>query len=144
MPACAIDAYVEFRHLMNDGAVKAADREKGFFSLDGALRYFCEDLLQFKSDKEDSRGRILQGPPFSHSERRELLDYCEEDVRKLVLLAPHLIPTIRSLPHAMFRAGFQWPIAQYQHRGIPTNYPEGPAIPSALGRHTARSRHRAG
>jgi hypothetical protein len=39
-PACSLDAYVEFRHLTNDGAVKAADRAKGFYSLAGALRYF--------------------------------------------------------------------------------------------------------
>ena len=41
-PACALDACVEFRHYVNDGAVKAADRDKGFYSLAGALRYFCE------------------------------------------------------------------------------------------------------
>ena len=44
-PACALDAYVEFRHYVNDGAVKSGDREKGFFSIGGALRYFCEDEI---------------------------------------------------------------------------------------------------
>jgi hypothetical protein len=34
-PACALDAYVEFRHCVNDGSLKAADRDKGFYSLGG-------------------------------------------------------------------------------------------------------------
>ena len=34
-PACSIDAYVEFRHLTNNGAIKAADRDKGFYALPG-------------------------------------------------------------------------------------------------------------
>jgi hypothetical protein len=42
-PACALDPYVEFRHFTNDGAVKSGEREKGFYSLSGALQYFCED-----------------------------------------------------------------------------------------------------
>jgi DNA polymerase I len=29
-PACALDAYVEFRHYVNDGSSKSGDREKGF------------------------------------------------------------------------------------------------------------------
>ena len=44
-PACALDAYIEFRHYVNDGAVKSGDREKGFFGVGGALRYFLEDEI---------------------------------------------------------------------------------------------------
>src|SRR6476469_4074907 len=32
-PACALDAYVEFRHATNDGLVMSGDREKGFYSI---------------------------------------------------------------------------------------------------------------
>ena len=39
-PARALDAYLEFRHYVNDGSVKSSDRDKGFYSLGGALRYF--------------------------------------------------------------------------------------------------------
>jgi hypothetical protein len=123
-PACALDAYVEFRHLTNDGSIKSGDRPKGFYSIDGALRYFREDELQFAHDKGESRDRIMQGPPFSPQEKRDGLDYCEDDVRKLALLIPHIVPTIRSLSHAMFRAKFQWAIAQQQHRGVPVNRPQ--------------------
>jgi hypothetical protein len=118
-PACAIDAYVEFRHYVNDGAMKAADRDKGFYSLAGALRYFCEDELDI-AHKTEMRDRILQGPPFTAAEREAILQYCEDDtVCGLARLFAHLVPTIRSLPHALFRGKFQWAMAQAQYRGIP-------------------------
>ena len=118
-PACALDAYVEFRHYVNDGAVKSGDREKGFYSIGGALRYFLEDEIDF-TRKTDMRDRILQGPPFSAEEQREILDYCEDDVRALARLLPHIVPTIRPpLSHAMFRAKFQWATAQQERRGVP-------------------------
>ena len=118
-PACALDAYVEFRHYVNDGSVKGGDREKGFFSIGGALRYFLEDEIDV-ARKHDMRERILQGPPFDAQEQRDILDYCEDDVRALARLLPHIIPTIRPpLSHALFRAKFQWATAQQERRGIP-------------------------
>ena len=104
---------------MNDGAVKSGDREKGFYSIGGALRYFLEDEIDV-ARKHDMRERILQGPPFSAQEQRDILDYCEDDVRALARLLPHIVPTIRPpFAHAMFRAKFQWAIAQQERRGIP-------------------------
>ena len=104
---------------MNDGSVKSGDREKGFYSIGGALRYFLEDEIDV-TRKHDMRERILQGPPFSAQEQRDILDYCEDDVRALARLLPHIVPTIRPpLAHAMFRAKFQWAIAQQERRGIP-------------------------
>lgn len=43
-PACCLDPYIEFRHVTNDGSIKSGDRDKGFYSLDGALRYFGSNL----------------------------------------------------------------------------------------------------
>ena len=117
-PACAIDAYVEFRHLTNDGSIKSGDREKGFYSLDGALRYFGGNGID-TAHKKDMRDRILQGPPFTLQERRDILDYCRSDVEALARLVPYIVPTIRSLPHAYMRANFVWTIAQQEYRGIP-------------------------
>jgi hypothetical protein len=117
-PACALDPYVEFRHHVNNGA---GDREKGFYSLDGALRYFHENGVD-TTHKSDMRDRILQGPPFTAGERARILEYCEDDVRALVQLVEHA-PTIRSLPHAMMRANFQWAIAQQERRGVPLDGP---------------------
>ena len=118
-PACALDAYIEFRHYVNDGSVKGGDREKGFYSIGGALRYFLEDEIDIVR-KVDTRGRILQGPPFSTHEEQTFLDYCEDDTRALARLLPHIVSTLRSpLSHAMFRAKFQWTIAQQERRGVP-------------------------
>ena len=118
-PARALDAYVEFRHATNDGAVKSGDREKGFYSIGGALRYFLEDEIDI-ARKHDMRERILQGPPFLAEEKHGILDYCEDDVRALARLLPHIVPTIRSpFAQAMFRAKYQWAIAQQERRGIP-------------------------
>jgi DNA polymerase-1 len=121
-PACALDPYVEFRHFVNDGSVKSGEREKGFFSLDGALRYFCETGID-TAHKTEMRDRIVQGPPFTASERETILNYCEEDVRALALLVKHIVPTIRSLPHALMRAKFMWAVAQQERRGVPLNLP---------------------
>ena len=121
-PACALDPYVEFRHFTNDGAVKSGEREKGFYSLNGALHYFCENGID-TAHKTDMRDRIVQGPPFTASERETILNYCEEDVRALALLVKHIVPTIRSLPHAMMRAQFMWAVAQQERRGIPLDLP---------------------
>ena len=121
-PACALDPYVEFRHFTNDGAVKAGEREKGFYSLNGALQYFCENGID-TAHKDEMRDRIIQGPPFSADERATILDYCEEDVRALALLVRHIAPTIRSLPHALGRAKFMWTVAQQERRGVPLDLP---------------------
>jgi DNA polymerase family A len=121
-PARALDAYVEFRHYANDARIKSGDREKGFYSLDGALRYFCEDGID-TAHKHDMRKRIIQGPPFSADERAQILAYCEEDVHALACLARHVIPTIRSLPHAMARCNFMWATAQQERRGVPVDLP---------------------
>jgi hypothetical protein len=122
-PACALDAYIEFRHCTNDGSLKSGDREKGFYSLAGALRYFLEDEID-TARKDTTRDRILQGPPFSGEEQREILAYCEDDVRALARLVPHLVPTIRSLPHALMRAKVQWVTAKQERRGIPLDGPK--------------------
>jgi DNA polymerase I len=121
-PACALDPYVEFRHFTNDGAVKSGEREKGFYSLSGALQYFCEDGID-TAHKDEMRDRIIQGPPFSADERETILQYCEEDVRALALLVQHIVPTIRSLPHALGRAKFMWTVARQERRGIPLDLP---------------------
>ena len=144
-PACALDAYVEFRHYVNDGAVKSGDREKGFYSIGGALRYFLEDEIDV-THKCDMRDRILQGPPFSEQEKRDIVDYCEDDVRALARLLPHIVSVLRPpLSHAMFRAKYQWAIAQQERRGDPFGRRAAdPTPPAPLAGHSARPGHRVG
>jgi hypothetical protein len=121
-PACTLDAYIEFRHYVNDATTKSGDRDKGFFGVSGALRYFLADEIDLVR-KDEMRDRILQGPPFSTREQQDILNYCEDDVRALARLLPHIVPTVRSLPHAMARARYQWAMAQQERRGIPLDRP---------------------
>ena len=117
-PASTLDTYIEFRHYTNDGSVESSEREKGFYSLAGALRYFLDDTVD-TAHKKEMRDRVLQGPPFTATERAAILEYCEDDVRNLARLLAHLAPTIRSLPHAMARTKFAWALAQQERRGVP-------------------------
>ena len=121
-PARSLDAYVEFRHHTNDGTIKSGDREKGFWGLAGALRFFGADGID-TAHKGDMRDRIVQGPPFGAGEREQILTYCEDDVRALARLVKHIVPTIRSLPHALARCNFMWATAQQERRGVPLDLP---------------------
>ena len=114
-PPHAIDALVEFRHHTNDGVARGR-------GIGDALRFFGLESLDL-AHKDTMRDRILQGPPFTEQERAEILKYCEDDVRALARLLPHLIPTIRSLPHALHRGRVQWAIAKIERRGLPIDLP---------------------
>ena len=116
-PANALDAYVEYRHYVNDGTIKSGDRPKGY-SLAGALRYFCEDEID-AAHKKDMRDRIIQGPPFTKAEKEAIHLYAIEDTYCLARVVKRLIPTIRSLPHALFRGQVMWATACQERRGIP-------------------------
>jgi DNA polymerase-1 len=120
-PARALDPYVEFRHLMNDGSVRAEDRPLGFFALDGALRHFREDAID-TAHKKDMQCRIIQGPPFSAQERDDILTYCSEDVDALARLIAHVVPTIDSLPHAVNRANYMWAVEGRNGEGCQLMY----------------------
>ena len=117
-PARLVDMYIEFRHLTNDARIKSGDRPRGYHSLAGALRHFGLDEID-TSRKEDLRGRILEGPPFTAQERADILAYCEDDARALARLIPPLASTIKSLPHALLRGQYTWAIAQQERRGVP-------------------------
>jgi DNA polymerase family A len=119
-PVNALDCLIEFKHLTNDGHIRAGDRPKGFYALPGAVQYFGGDAIAMAT-KNEWRDRIIQGPPFSNSERQGILDYCAGDVEMLAQLLPRLVPTIKSFPHAMQRAKFVWATAKHEHRGIPVN-----------------------
>jgi hypothetical protein len=121
-PACALDPYIEFRHLTNDAKIRSGDREKGYYSLAGALRYFGDDAID-AAHKKDMQRRIVAGPPFTTHERQDILTYCRDDVDALARLVTYIIPTVRSLPHALMRGQFMWATAQQERRGVPLDLP---------------------
>lgn len=118
-PAAALDTLIEFRHFCNDSFVKSEDRPRGFYGVAGALRHFMEDEIDAGA-KDMMRDRIMQGPPF-HCLERQILDYCMGDADGVARLLPHLVPTIRSLQHALFRSKSAWTAACQQGRGVPLN-----------------------
>jgi hypothetical protein len=122
-PACAIDVYVEFRHITNDARVKSSGptrRENGFYSLARALRYFGEDTLSV-AHKINMRDRIMRGPPFTRQEHDDILRYNLDDALALRRLARHVLPRIPSLRHGLHRARVGWAITKQERRGVPTN-----------------------
>jgi DNA polymerase family A len=121
-PVNLIDLLTEFRMLTNDARIKSGDRPKGFHSLANAVHYFRLDEMDV-GHKADMRDRILQGPPFTRNERRDILAYCEDDTRNTARVAERLIPLIPSLEHALYRGKTLWPFAEFERRGNPIDLP---------------------
>src|SRR5262249_12391370 len=121
-PANALDLYIEHRHITNNGALKAEDLDKGFYSLAGAARYYGQDTID-TTPKQEMRGRHTEGPPFSDNEAHTIIDYNEDDTRWTAKLLEHMTPMIRSLEHALFRAKVAWAVACEERRGVPLDLP---------------------
>lgn len=121
-PANALDLYIEHRHITNNGALKAEDLDKGFYSLAGAARYYGQDTID-TTHKQEMRERIIEGPPFSDNEARTNIEYNEDDTRWTAKLLEHMTPMIRSLEHALFRAKVAWAVACEERRGVPLDMP---------------------
>jgi hypothetical protein len=118
-PARVLDLHAEFRCWANNGA---ATREKGFYKLPRVLSFLGLDSIDttYKADMID---RILAGPPYSHQERRDILDYCQSDVEGLARLLPRMAALIPDLRHALHRGRYMWPVTQMETRGIPVDVP---------------------
>jgi hypothetical protein len=54
-PACALDAYVEFRHYVNDGMLKSGDRDRGFYSLDECAALFLRGRNRHRAQDRYAR-----------------------------------------------------------------------------------------
>jgi DNA polymerase I-like protein with 3'-5' exonuclease and polymerase domains len=68
--------------------------------------------------KEQMRQLVLAGNPYSAENRKEILEYCEEDVRNTSDLFYRMLPEI-DWPRALFRGRYMQAVAQMEHRGIP-------------------------
>ena len=118
-PACSLDAYAGIRLTTNGTAGSRSATAIRILTASAARCSISTKTPSIPRPKRDMRNRILQGPPFSDEERIAILDYCQSDVDALARLVPHLIPLIRSLPHAMLRTQFVWSTACQERRGIP-------------------------
>lgn len=116
VPVRVLDLYVEFkRHICG------RDREPNKPSLVYALDWFGLESLDV-NDKEEMRQLAIRGEPYSNEERRDLLNYCEADVRALPRLLDALKPSI-DWPRAVLRGNFMKAMARVEANGIPIDTP---------------------
>ena len=111
LPAYVCDLYTEFRCLTN-GLTLPVDR-----SLLGALETFGLDGIEAR-EKAEMRALAMRGGPWTHSERQDLLAYCETDVialGKLLTRMALLLDWSRSL----VRGRYMKAVARMEHAGIP-------------------------
>jgi hypothetical protein len=118
MPARVLDLFVEFRARTNGLALPEGR------SLLGALRF--HHLVGITSEeKEAGRALVIRGGPWSESERREILDYCQTDVDALVPLLERMLPAIQVTPQglgqALLRGRYMVAVARMEHVGVPIN-----------------------
>jgi hypothetical protein len=111
LPVNVLDLNPEFRCGVNGRTVPEG---KGLL---GAMAYFGLDAIDSKR-KDDLRKRIMQGWPFSDTERADILKYCASDVDAMVRLWPKLLPQI-DLPIALYRGAFVTALARMEHAGVP-------------------------
>jgi DNA polymerase I len=110
MPLRVLDLYAEFRNLTNGLETQSGP------GLVGALVHFGLPIGIY--DKENLRSLIMGGGPWDESERRLILDYCNEDVAALARLLPVMLPRI-DLPRALIRGRYMTAAARMEFAGVP-------------------------
>ena len=68
------------------------------------------------------RSLILQGGPWSESERGAILDYCATDIAALEKLLPVMAPRL-DLPRALLRGRYMAAAAAMEWSGVPIDVP---------------------
>lgn len=114
-PQCVLDLYVEFRNLTNGLETplgRGLPAAMAWFGLNGV------DALE----KEGMRNLAMRGGPFTATERRALLDYCQSDVDALAMLFARIQPQI-DMPRAILRGRYTVAAARIEHVGVPIDVP---------------------
>jgi hypothetical protein len=120
MPARVFDCFTEFRCLTNGRKLYAGA------GLLGALVYYGLDSIGAE-EKREMRELILSGGPWSHDERRVILDYCASDVRALEALLPCIWKDVSRKPmgleHALLRGRSMAAASRMEWHGVPIDVP---------------------
>ena len=131
LPVYVLDLYAEFRCLTNGRALLCGN------SLLGALSAFGLGGLD-AGEKEDMRALAIRGGPYTATEQRALLEYCETDVIALAQLLPAMLPSM-DFPRALLRGRSMKAAAHIEHAGVPVDTEqlsilrrEWPALQGAL------------
>jgi DNA polymerase-1 len=115
LPARILDLFVEFRNRTN--GIKPPHGS----GLLGALAWHGQDFMG-AVEKESMRDLAIRGGPYSDSERKALLDYCEADVDSLARLLPAMLADI-DLPRALVRGRYMASVARMEDAGVPIDLP---------------------
>jgi DNA polymerase I len=111
LPFYMLDLFTEFRCITNGLDPVAGN------GLLGALTYFGLDTVG-AGEKKEMRDLALRGGPYTRTEIRHLLAYCEGDTDALERLLPRMLPYIR-LDHALHRGRCMIASAHMEHAGLP-------------------------
>jgi hypothetical protein len=111
MPANILDLFAEFRNLTNGYWLPHGT------GLLGAMAIYGLDSFD-AAEKKAMRNLAIRGGPFTAEERRQLLDYCESDVRCLQQLYCAMKDQI-DLPRALIRGRYAKAVAHVEWTGTP-------------------------
>jgi DNA polymerase I len=119
VPTRVIDLYAEFRRETNALAVPEG---RGLLAALSRHR-----ITRITSDeKKAGRDLVMRGGPWSNSERREILDYCETDViclpQLLEAMLPGIAPSMQSLGQALLRGRYTAAVACMERVGVPVDH----------------------
>jgi DNA polymerase-1 len=116
VPTRIIDLYAEFRRETNALAVP-----EGRGLLAALSRHRIAGITS--EEKKSGRDLVMRGGPWTDSERREILDYCETDViclpPLLGAMLPGIAPTPQALGQALLRGRYTAAVARMERTGVP-------------------------
>jgi hypothetical protein len=117
VPLRVLDLYAEFRAETNGLPLPVGGK-----SLLGALSHHRVPGIT-KEEKQQSRDLVIRGGPWSESERRQILDYCQTDVDPLGALLERMLPRITATPQglgqALLRGRYMVAVARMERTGVP-------------------------
>jgi DNA polymerase I len=116
VPTRFIDLFAEFRRETNALAIP-----EGRKLLAALSRHRIAHITS--DEKKAGRDLVMRGGPWSDSERREILDYCETDVvclpALLEAMLPGIAPTPQMLGQALLRGRYMTAVARMERIGVP-------------------------
>ncbi|MFZ0714258.1 DNA polymerase, partial [Mycobacterium sp.] len=116
IPPRVLDLFTEFRNETNGLALPAG---RGLL---GALSYHGIPAITAEQ-KHTERDLVLRGGPWSTTERRRILDYCQSDVDVMAPLLERILPAITSHPkgfgQALLRGRYMAAVARMERTGVP-------------------------
>jgi DNA polymerase I len=124
-PRQILDLFVEFRAMTNGLKVPHGN------GLLGAMAYFGLSAMGMGA-KDDMRALIRSGGPWNSSQRADILNYCEQDVRTTAVLLQSIVPKLLpgaencewlNLGQALLRGRYMAAVARMEHTGVPIDVP---------------------